>query len=397
MKAVHFGEFIVLTAAVAGLLLSPILHRGGNGAIAPASAGTPGSDPALISVVRSPAAQDLISSLAPKSGLQTERGIKTVAPQVPPPVTRAENRIVEYDLTVRETSAQIAPGITYVSLWTFDGTTPGPVMRVKAGDVVRFTLHNEGKNVAPHNIDFHFVSGACGGCADTGVHPGEARTIDVRAIYPGVFMYHCAYNQDGNIAAVHIANGMYGFLIVDPATPLPAVDHEYMLVESEFYTESAGKGRVTCSFDNLTNENPSYVFFNGKSAELNPPLTIHTNDRVRLYVGRGGVNGYAAFHVIGAIFDTVYPDGGTLEGPREHGIQTVNVPAGGASIVEFLAPVPGRLTAVDHNLSRDFFKGLGQVINVTGPANPELYESLTPSLAHSEECHMSPPGVLAKQ
>lgn len=394
---VHVGEFVVLSAAMAATLLFPMVRHGGGREAA--SAGGQGSvDVTTVAQPRQPAGTDVLGRLVPKAGLQAIQGVKTTAPAVPPPVTRAQNKIVEYDLTVRETSAQIARGLTYQSLWTFDGTVPGPVMRAKVGDVIRFTLRSATANVAPHNIDFHFVSGACGGCADTGVKPGESKTIEVRALYPGMFMYHCAYNQDGNMAAVHIANGMYGFLIIDPATPLPAVDHEFLLVESEFYVEPAapgraGRGRGVCSFNDLMNENPTYIFFNGKSAELNPPLTIHTNDRVRLYVGRGGVNGFAAFHVIGAVFDAVYPDGGTMDPPREHGIQTVTVPAGGATIVEFIAPVPGHLTAVDHNLSRDFFKGLGQVINVEGPANPELYQSLSSPSAQPLECHMNMSGV----
>src|SRR6185436_20031583 len=97
---------------------------------------------------------------------------KTTAPIVPAPVTRTESRIVEYDLTIRETSARIAPNLTYLSLWSFDGIVPGPVMRVKVGDVIRFTVHNDAKNVTNHNIDFHFISGACGGCGDTSVQPG---------------------------------------------------------------------------------------------------------------------------------------------------------------------------------------------------------------------------------
>jgi nitrite reductase (NO-forming) len=338
--------------------------------------------PVSVKVSSSPQAENLLARFAPKSTLEVIKGEKTVAPAVPAPVTRSQNKIVEYDLTVRETAAQIAPNLTYQSLWTFDGVVPGPVMRVKLGDVIRFTLRNDAKSVTNHNIDFHFISGACGGCGDTMCKPGEAKVIEVRALYPGLFMYHCAYSQEGNIPAVHIANGMYGFLIVDPEVPLPPVAHEFMLVESEFYVEKAGKTSGVCSFSALTSETPTHVFFNGKHAELTPPLTVNVNDRVRLYVGKGGVNGWSAFHVIGAIFDKVYQDGGTLDAPAGHGIQTVSVPVGGATIVEFVPPVPGTLTAVDHNLSRVFFKGLAQVIKVQGPRNPEIYEAIGP--AHDE-------------
>jgi nitrite reductase (NO-forming) len=150
------------------------------------------------------------------------------------------------------------------------------------------------------------------------------------------------------------------------------------MVVSEFYVEHSSKSVGTCSFRDLVAETPTHVFFNGRSAELNPPLVVAVNDRVRLYFGRGGVNGIAAIHVIGAVFDTVYQDGGTLDPPRGHGIQTVTVPVGGATIVEFVTPVPGTLTAIDHNFSRVQFKGLGQQIVVKGPSNPELYESIVP-------------------
>jgi nitrite reductase (NO-forming) len=339
------------------------------------------------------AAGDRLGRLVPKAMLGVVRGEKTTAPAVPAPVTRSDNKIVEYDLTVRETAAQIAPKLTYQSLWTFDGTAPGPVLRVKVGDVIRLTLRNDAKSVTNHNVDLHFVTGACGGCADTTIKPGEARTIEARALYPGVFMYHCAYGQQGNLPVVHIANGMYGFLIVDPEVPLPRVDHEYMLIESEFYVEKDNNTSGVCSYDGLTSETPTYVFFNGKHADLTPPLKVRTNDRVRLYVGRGGVNGWSAFHVIGAIFDKVYTDGGTMDPPREHGIQTVNIPVGGASIVEFICPVPGKLTAVDHNLSRVYFKGLAQVIEVEGPPNPEIYEPLGESAAAAACASCPAPGA----
>ncbi|HWB55019.1 MAG TPA: multicopper oxidase domain-containing protein [Tepidisphaeraceae bacterium] len=365
-------QIIILLPAIAiFLLLVGFRSTGGEPPIkSPAQpAGTfPNSE--------APTFNDILHSLPPKSTLGVVKGEKTIAPQVPAPITRLQNKIVEYDLTVRETSAKIAPNLTYQSLWAFDGVVPGPVMRVKVGDVLRLTLHNSDKNVTGHNIDLHFIDGACGGCADTCVKPGQTRTIEARALYPGIFMYHCAYHQQGNILAVHIANGMYGFLIVDPQIPLPKVDHEFMLIEGEFYVQRAGRNIGSLSYKDLVDEKPTYVFFNGKHADLTPPLTIRTNQRIRLYVGRGGVNGTCAFHVIGTIFDKVYPGGGTLNSPIERGIQTVNVPPGGGTIVEFVSPVPGTLIAVDHNLSRVCFKGLGQTFNVIGPPNPEIYESI---------------------
>jgi nitrite reductase (NO-forming) len=366
-------------AVLAGLLLFAVSRYQGSAASRTGPAGiAPGASAVMASPTKllpddesGPTAPASLASLAPKASLPVIRGIKTVAPDVPPPTARSTSAIVEYGLDVVETKAQLAPDLTYKSLWAFDGVVPGPVMRVRVGDVIRVRLGNSLGNVTGHNIDFHFINGACGGCANTQVKPGESKTIEVRALYPGLFMYHCAYGEAGNIIAVHIANGMYGYLIVDPAEPLPPVARELMVVEGEFYVDEVGAQ----SFENLVAEKPTHVFFNGKHAALQPPLTIRTNERVRMYFGKGGVNGAASFHIIGAVFDRVYADGGLTDPPREHGIQTVEVPVGGATIVEFVPPVPGKLTVVDHNLSRVCFKGLGLPITVEGPPNPELYEA----------------------
>jgi nitrite reductase (NO-forming) len=362
-------------ALIACLLI--VLSRKSGGEAAPKTSDSAGSGWII---------DQTIAKLSPKATLEVVRGEKTIAPAVPAPISRREQKMVEYDLNVVETEAQIAPGLVYKSLWTFDGVAPGPVMRVRVGDVIRFTLRSDGKNVTGHNIDFHFITGACGGCADTGVKAGEAKTIEVRALYPGLFMYHCAYSLETNIPAVHIANGMFGYLIVDPETPLPTVNHEFILIQSEFYVEDTGGKTKSgiCSFQDLVAETPTHVFFNGKHAALNAPLHVRVNDRVRLYMGKGGVNGFSAFHVIGAIFDKVYQDGGLTDAPISHGIQTVTVAPGGATVVEFVTPAPGTLVAVDHNLSRVFFKGLGQVIEVDGPANKEIYDNLG---THAEHHH----------
>jgi nitrite reductase (NO-forming) len=377
-NATVWGLFVVVTVIVISTLwLGPRRSAGEDRNLIATGLPAPTPGDAVESFAGSSPIDRILQKLTPKREMEVIPGEKTIAPAVPAPITRRESKIVEYDLAARETSAQIAPDVSYQSLWTFDGVVPGPVMRIRVGDVVRFTLRNEQSNLIGHNIDFHFISGACGGCGDTIVKPGESKTIEVRALYPGLFMYHCAYSQDSNIVAVHLANGMYGYLIVDPESPLPTVAHEFMLVQSEFYGERAAPRSklFTCSQRGLVDETPTHVFFNGKHAALTSPLSVNAGDRVRLYVGKGGVNGFSAFHVIGAVFDKVYQDGGLIDPPVSHGIQTVTVPTGGATIVEFVAPVPGTLVAVDHNLSRVSFKGLGQIIQVNGSPNSEIYSS----------------------
>ena len=161
------------------------------------------------------------------------------APDMPPPITRIDQRIVEVHFDVVENVATIDPqsGVEFET-WGYkiagDDTpvigTPGPVIRARVGDVFRFTVTNPPTNTHPHNVDFHAVTGQGGGAADTVVAPGETATIEARLLYPGVFMYHCAFGD----VPEHIAHGMYGGIVVDPEEPLPAADKEFYIVQSEY-------------------------------------------------------------------------------------------------------------------------------------------------------------------
>jgi nitrite reductase (NO-forming) len=223
----------------------------------------------------------------------------------------------------------------------------------------------------PHNVDFHAVTGQGGGAKDLTVNPGQSATIEARLLYPGIFMYHCAA---GDVPA-HIAQGMYGGILVDPATPLPPVEKELYVVQSEFYATKNADGTLTTDRAAITNEDPTYVVFNGAVGALtgdNAPR-VQVGDHVRIYFVDAGLNLDSNFHPIGSHWDKVWLDGALLNAPLR-GVQTTLVPAGGGTVVELIAQVPSTIVLVDHALARAFDKGaIGQIV-VTGDPNPEIYE-----------------------
>lgn len=307
-----------------------------------------------------------------------------VAPEMPPVITRSTQAIVEVELEVVEGVTTIDPesGVEFET-WGFkvaggDGTvvsgTPGPVIRTRVGDVLRLTVTNPAGNTNPHNIDLHAVTGQHGGGEATTVAPGESRTIDARMLYPGFFMYHCAY---GDVPA-HIAHGMYGGILVDPETPLPTVDHEWYLVQSEYYTTGTEAGTVELDRQAVTDENPTYVVFNGaKGAIANDnALQMSVGENARIYFINAGLNLDSNFHPIGSHWDTVYPEAALLSEPIR-GSQTTLVPAGGGTVVELIGQSPSTIVLVDHALARAFDKGAIGHIVVSGEPQPEIFEEIT--------------------
>src|ERR1041385_2408597 len=222
----------------------------------------------------------------------------------------------------------------------------------------------------PHNIDLHSVTGPGGGAASSFTAPGHSSQFSFQALNPGLYVYHCATAPVG----MHVGNGMYGLILVEPKEGLPAVDHEYYVMQSEFYT--AGKfgepGFQAFDMDKAVDERPSYVVFNGAVGALtgNNALTAKVGETVRIFVGNGGPNLTASYHLIGIVFDTVYQEGGTVP---THNVQTTVVPPGGAAIVEFATKVPGNYTMVDHSLFRAFNKGAVGTLTVSGPENKIVY------------------------
>lgn len=302
--------------------------------------------------------------------MPVEQAVLTPAPNVPPPLKRKYAARVIVNLEVREVVKRLADGVEY-TFWTYGGSVPGSFIRIREGDVVEFHLNNHPSSKLPHNIDLHAVTGPGGGAASTFTAPGHSSQFTFQALNPGLFVYHCATAP----VPMHIGSGMYGMILVEPKEGLPPVDKEYYVMQGEFYTTGKYGEEGLQSFDmgKAIDERPPYIVFNGAVGSLvgDKALTASVGQRVRIYFGVGGPNVTSSFHIIGEIFDTVYPEGG-LSLPN-HNVQTTLVPSGGAVAVEFQVDVPGTFILVDHSLTRAFNKGALGMLKVTGPENRIVY------------------------
>jgi nitrite reductase (NO-forming) len=285
-----------------------------------------------------------------------------------------ESREVNVELTVKEVIAEMAPGITF-NYWTFNGTVPGPFIRVREGDMVNLTLTNDPTSLHMHNIDLHAVNGPGGGAAATNVMPGESKTFRFKAMNPGIYVYHCAHP---NVPS-HMTHGLYGLILVEPYEGLPPVDKEFYVMQGEFYSVGSlgQKGLQLFDAQAMLDGKPQYVVFNGKTGALVENMNADVGDRVRMYVGNGGVNLVSSFHVIGEIFDRVYREG-DLSSPPAKNVQTTLVPAGGATMVEFTVNYPGKYPLVDHALAR-MDRGAWGVLTVTGKADAGIFDGVIES------------------
>lgn len=294
------------------------------------------------------------------------------APQVAPPIDRTEPAYVKFDLETRKVVARLADGVAY-EYWTFNGSVPGPMLRVREGDTVEINLDNAADTGVTHSIDLHAVTGPGGGAAVTQVMPGERGSFTFKALNAGVYIYHCATPM----VAHHIASGMYGMIVVEPKEGLAKVDHEYYLMEGDFYLQGQRGEEGLRAFDlnKMLDERPDYVLFNG-SVGANTganAFPARVGETVRIFFGVGGPNLTSSFHVIGEIFDRVYPEGALANESKN--VQTTHVPAGGATVVEFKTEVPGTYTIVDHSLGR-LEKGAAAQIVVAGEPNSEVFKPL---------------------
>jgi nitrite reductase (NO-forming) len=311
-----------------------------------------------------------------------EAAILTDAPKVPPPIARQNATKVIVHLEVREVEGRLADGVSY-TFWTFGGKVPGKFIRVREGDLVEMHLDNHPDNKMPHNIDLHAVNGPGGGAAASLTAPGHSSVFSFKATNPGLYVYHCATAP----VAMHVANGMYGLILVEPKEGLPRVDREFYVMQGDFYTKGANgeQGLQPFSMVKAIQEQPDYVVFNGAvgSTVGANALTGNVGETVRLYVGDGGPNMTSSFHVIGQIFDTVYPEG-NMSTPT-HNVQTTAVPAGGSVIVDFKLTVPGTFIIVDHALTRAFNRGALAQLKVAGPEQKDIYSGKMEDLVYLPE------------
>ncbi len=302
--------------------------------------------------------------------LPVEQAILTAPPRVPPPISRNYSARVIVNLEVTEVVAKLADGVEY-TFWTYGGSVPGSFIRIREGDVVEFHLNNHPSSKLPHNIDLHAVTGPGGGAASTFTAPGHSSQFTFQALNPGLYVYHCATAP----VPMHIGNGMYGLILVEPKAGLPPVDQEYYVMQGEFYTTGKYGEEGLQSFDmaKAIDERPPYIVFNGAVGSLvgDKALTARVGEHVRIYFGVGGPNITSSFHVIGEIFDKVYPEAG-LSLPNTN-VQTTLVPSGGATVVEFKVDVPGTFILVDHSLTRAFNKGALGMLKVSGAENRVIY------------------------
>ncbi len=309
----------------------------------------------------------VLGLLSATTGLAKETAQLTTAPNVPPPLKRDAPATMVVKLEAKEYVSEIDDGVKY-GYWSYNGTVPGPMVRVRVGDTVEIHLSNPKSNTQPHNIDIHAVNGVHGGAALSTVAPGEQKVFSFKAMAPGLYMYHCAA---GSIVD-HIANGMYGLILVEPKGGLPEVDREFYVMQSEFFTTEPQNGKADFDLQRGLDENPTYVVFNGRAGALldENALTAKVGDQVRIYFGNIGPNSASSFHIIGEIFDRVYAEGG-IGGDLQKNIQTTLVPAAGATIVEFKVDYPGSYVLVDHSIFRVAKGAIGHLI-VEGPKNPKV-------------------------
>jgi len=297
----------------------------------------------------------------------------TAPPLVPKPVGDRPAMKLVVNMEIKEQEGEMVDGTKYV-YWTFGGSVPGSFIRTRVGDEVEFHLKNHPDNKLPHNIDLHAVTGQGGGAASSIVAPGHEKVFNFKVLNPGLYVYHCATAPVG----MHIANGMYGLILVEPEGGLPPVDKEFYVMQGDFYTKGAYGEQGVQPFDmnKALKEQPDYVVFNGKVGSIagDNALTAKVGETIRIYMGNGGPNLVSSFHVIGEIFDKVHIEGGDAINKN---VQTTMIPAGGSAIVEFKVDVPGTFILVDHSIFRAFNKGALGMLKVTGEENKKIYSGTT--------------------
>ena len=335
--------------------------------------------------------QHSMSTMAESEGVQKTDSseIGRRADDLPAPLNRTQAQLVRVELYTEELIAEMMPGVTY-QYWTYSGKVPGPFIRARAGDQVEIHLNHGKPGVAQsahgehtanehaaaghsaHSIDLHAVVGPGGGAPLMQVGQGEEKSFRFKATHPGIYVYHCASPH----IPTHIANGMYGMILVEPEQGLAKVDREFYVMQGDFYTSGkfGEKGLQLFSKEKLLAERPEYFLFNGRVNALSGEraLKAKVGEKIRLFVGVGS-HVASNFHIIGAIFDSLYQEGAITNPPLKN-VQTTIIAPGSAVMIEFTAEVPGKYLLVDHSLVRAMEQGALAELIIEGAAVPELYQ-----------------------
>lgn len=342
-----------------------------NPAAAPVNA-TGGTTAHSTGITRAATSGSAAAAYTPSASPKNVTDVVRSPTDLPPPVGDRPAKLVRVNLRAQEVIGRLANGVSY-HYWTYNGKVPGPLIRVRVGDTVELHLSSPPNSHMLHSIDLHAVLGPGGGAAVMQVPPGKQRVFTFKPIHPGLFVYHCGTP----VIAEHIANGMFGMILVEPAGGLPKVDHEFYIMQSEVYTRGlfGQKGLHTFDLRSMIREQPTYMVFNGAVGALTDqhPLHAKVGQSVRIFFGDAGPNKISSLHVIGEILNQAWIDGSLSNQPLKN-VQTVAVPPGDTLIAELTPRVPGQYVIVDHALGR-VLQGLKGVLDVTGPKNPALFHA----------------------
>lgn len=357
-------SLLLVVSILFGVLAIGFVARAAGASTGEAQAAPPAASTAPASAMPS-------SSPSPVPAPVTAARLPT--PQIAPAVGQRGAQTVKVALTAQEVAGLIDDGIGY-QYWTFNGTVPGPMIRIRQGDTVELTLSSAPENKVAHSIDLQAVTGPGGGGEVTMVAPGGSKTFSFQALYPGVFTY-----QSGSTPAVEqIANGMYGLIVVEPPQGLPKVDREFYMMQGEIYVDGKRDehGMRVFSNEKALAGQPDYVLFNGAVGNLDGTnaLKAKTGETVRIFYGVGGPNLGGTLHITGAVFDRVAITGTPLNDPTRWAtnVPGASVPIGGAAIVELRVMVPGRYSLLDSSAS-NAQKGATGMLIVEGPENPAIF------------------------
>ena len=298
--------------------------------------------------VRSPSPGAAAAAVSPLSLASTEPIAAARDAHLPPLIGTGAS--VDVHLVVTDKSVTIANGVDYQA-WTYNGTVPGPVIHVRQGQTVNVTVTNHG--MMKHSIDFHAAQTEPN-LNYVDIDPNKSLKFSFVANVPGAFIYHCETQP----ILLHVANGMYGVLVVDPATPLPPAAESFVIEQSEWYTQQASGHLMTANYERMLAERPDEVVFNGVAFQYRDrPLVAIAGDRIRIYFVDAGPNLWTSFHVIGSIFDKVYPDGDAAHALSN--VSTYTVGPGAGAIFDLVIPKPGKYAFVDHDMAHLMVGAIG--------------------------------------